>query len=260
MTSSSPTQLFVLAGNTLRELVRSKLLYNLLIFAVLLIAGSMFVAQLTVGQWDRIILDMGLAATQIVGLLLSVLIGVGLVAGEIDRKTIYPTLAHPISRATFLLGRYAGLMLVLAINVLVMLGVLALTLHLAGYALSRTAVEAVLLIFVELSLLSAAALFFGSFTTPMLAAAFSFSLFLIGHLLGDLRAFGQRSHSEMAKLATRIAYRLLPDLSLLDLKAQAASELSVRFHAVWTGALYGISYAALLLVLAIIVFRKRDLK
>jgi len=258
--SSFLNQLFVLSGNTLRELVRSKLLYNLLIFAVLLIGSSMFVAQLTIGQWDRIILDMGLAATQVVGLLIAVLIGVGLVAGEIDRRTIYPTLARPISRATFLLGRYAGLLLVLLINVLVMLGVLALTLHLAGYGVSKIALEAVLLIFVELSLLAAAALFFGSFTTPMLAAAFSLALFLIGHLLGDLRAFGQRSHSDAAKLATGIAYRLLPDLSLLDLKAMAASELTVEWHAVWTGAVYGLCYAALLLALAIIVFRRRDLK
>jgi Cu-processing system permease protein len=252
--------IFVLAGNTVRELIRSKLLYNLLVFAVLLIGSSMFVAQLTIGQWDRIILDMGLAATQIVGMLLAVLIGVGLVAGEIDRKTIYPTLARPISRGTFLLGRYAGLLLVLALNVLVMMAVLALTLHLAGYGLSTVAMEAVLLIFVELALLAAASIFFGSFTTPMLAAAFSFSVFLIGHLLGDLVAYGKRSQSDLAKLATAIAYRLLPDLSLLDVKAQAASELPVSAHAVWTGALYGLCYAAVLLVLAVIVFRKRDLK
>jgi ABC-type transport system involved in multi-copper enzyme maturation permease subunit len=258
--SSFATQLWVLAGNTLRELVRSKLLYNLLIFAILLIGSSSFVAQLTIGQWDRIILDMGLAATQIVGLLLAVLIGVGLVAGEIDRRTIYPTLARPLSRGTFLLGRYLGLLLVLAINVLVMLGVLALVLHLAGYELSRTAAEAVFLIFIELSVLAAAALLFGSFTTPMLAAAFSFSVFLIGHLLGDLRAFGERSHSEAAKIATGIAYRLLPDLSLLDLKAQAASELSVESHAVVTGAVYGLCYAAVLLSFAVLVFRRRDLK
>ncbi len=254
------TQLVVLAGNTLRELVRSKLLYNLLIFAVLLIASSMFVAQLTIGQWDRIILDMGLAATQIVGMLISILIGVGLVAGEIDRRTIYPTLARPLSRGTFLLGRYAGLLLVLALNVLVMMGVLGLVLHMAGYGISQTALQAMLLIFIELAVLSAAAIFFGSFTTPMLAAAFSLSLFLIGHLLGDLQAFGKRSHSEAAKLATSAAYRILPDLGLLDLKAQAASNLPVASHAVWTGALYGLSYAAVLLTLAVIVFRKRDLK
>jgi len=258
--TSIARQLLVLAGNTLRELVRSKLLYNLLIFAVLLIGSSMFVAQLTIGQWDRIILDMGLAATQIVGLLIAVLIGVGLVAGEIDRRTIFPTLARPVLRGTFLLGRYAGLLLVLAINVLVMAGVLALVLHMAGYGLSTVALQALALIFIELALMAAAAIFFGSFTTPMLAAAFSLSLFLIGHLLGDLRAFGQRSHSELAKLATGAAYRVLPDLSLLDLKAQAASSLTVATRAVWTGALYGVCYAAVLLVLAVIVFRRRDLK
>jgi ABC-type transport system involved in multi-copper enzyme maturation permease subunit len=124
--------LFPIAGNTLRELARSKLFYNLVLFSALLIGASIFVAQLTVGEWKRIILDMGLSSIEGVGVLLACLIGVGLVAGEIDRRTIYPTLAKPVTRATFLTARYLGLALTLAANVALMLGVLALTLRMAG--------------------------------------------------------------------------------------------------------------------------------
>src|SRR5207237_2029813 len=122
----------LIALNTMRELLRNKLLYNLLFFAVLLIASSLFIAQLTIGQWDRIILDMGLGAAELTGVLIAVLIGVSLVAGEIDRKTIFPTLAKPLSRSAFIAGRYAGLATMLSVNVAVMAVSVAVVLHIAG--------------------------------------------------------------------------------------------------------------------------------
>jgi Cu-processing system permease protein len=253
-------QLGVVAGNTIRELVRSKLLYNLLLFAVLLIGSSLFVAQLTVGQWDRVILDLGLAAVQLSGLLIAVLIGVSLLAGEIDKRTLYPTLARPIARSTFLLGRWAGLAATLATNVAVMLGSLTAVLYLAGYATTSITLSACLLIYVELLLMAAFALLFSSFTTPVLAAAFSLSTFLIGHLLGDLKNFGERSQSGFAKAFTGVAYRLLPDLELLNLKSLAASQLPVEPAVVRLGVLYGLAYTGLVLSAAILLFRARDLK
>jgi ABC-type transport system involved in multi-copper enzyme maturation permease subunit len=250
----------VVASNTVRELVRNKLLYNLLFFAVLLIVGSLLVAQLTIGQWDRVILDLGLAAIELSGVLISVLIGVGLVAGEIDRRTVFPTLAKPIPRGGFLLGRYLGLLLMLAANVLFMLVALAIVLRIADYTVSATVMAAAFLVFLELALLAAAAMFFGSFTTPILATAFTLSLFLIGHLLGDLKAFNARSHSGLAKALAGAFYRVLPDLELFNLKSLAASELPVPHGFTTTAAWYGFAYVAALLLLAIAVFERRDLK
>src|SRR3954466_15966974 len=114
----------ILAWNTVRELVRSKLLYNLAAFAALLIASSLAVAQLTVGQWDRVILDQGLAAVELGGTLIAVIVGGNLVAGEIARRPIYPTLAKPVSRAAFVAGRYCGLVAMLLANTALMLGLL----------------------------------------------------------------------------------------------------------------------------------------
>jgi ABC-type transport system involved in multi-copper enzyme maturation permease subunit len=252
--------LALVAGNTIRELIRNKLLYNLLIFAVLLIASSMFVAQLTIGQWDRIILDMGLAAIEVSGVLVAVLIGVGLVAGEIDRRTIFPTLAKPLTRGGFLLGRYAGLLSMLAVTVLIMFAVLAVVLKLAGYGISATAAAAALLTFIELALVAAAAMFFSSFTTPLLASAFSLCLFLIGHLVSDLRLFRERSQNPLARALTGVAYRVLPNLELFNLKSQAANELPLPAGFVSAAALYGSAYAAAVLFLAVAIFRRRDLK
>jgi Cu-processing system permease protein len=249
-----------LSWNTVRELIRSKLLYNAVIFAALLLGSSLFVAQLTVGEWRRIILDQGLSAAELGGGLIAVVVGVNLVAGEIERRTIFPTLAKPVTRGTFIVGRYLGLVIVLAANALLMLLLLAILVHLAGERLDAVVLQAMFLIFIELTLLAAVAMLFGSFSTPMLAAGFSLAIFLIGHLVSDLRAFGDRSHSASARGFASFFYRLLPDLELLNLKTSAADRLVVPASYVATSTAYGLCYAAVLLLLSGIIFAKRDLK
>ena len=103
-----------------RESVRDRVPYNLVLFAVLLIASSFLLGQLTAGQDVKIIKDLGLAATAVFGLFIAIFIGIGLVSKEVERRSIYALLAKPISRPQFILGKYAGLVLTLAVNVAVM--------------------------------------------------------------------------------------------------------------------------------------------
>lgn len=248
-----------IARNTVRELVRSKLLYNLLLFALLFIGGSLFVAQLTIGNWARIILDMGLSAIEVSGALIAVIVGVGIVAGEVQRRTILPTLAKPVPRWAFCLGRYAGLVALLAVNVALMMAVLSGVLHLAGYPTSAVAVQAALLLAVEIALLAAVAVLFASFSTPILASAYALSFFFIGHFVSDVKAFADRSKSGGARALARAFYAVLPDLELLNLKSQAANGLHVAAAFVWRSAAYGLAYAAAILALGIFIFSRRDL-
>ena len=248
-----------IAGNTVRELVRGKLLYNLLLFAGLFVAASLLVAQLTVGNWVRIILDMGLGALEIAGALMAIVIGVGIVAGEIQRKTILPTLAKPVPRWAFCLGRYAGLVLLLILDAAVIVALLRAVLWLAGSELAPVALQAAALLCVEFAVLAAVAILFASFSTPLLAASYAFAVFFIGHLLPDLRTFAEKSQSPAARACARAFYALLPDLELLNLKSQAANLLPVRAAYVWRAAGYGIGYAAIVLALAILIFSRRDL-
>lgn len=249
----------IIAGNTVRELVRGKLLYNLLLFAAVFVFGSLLVAQLTVGNWQRIIVDMGLGALEIAGALMAIVIGVGIVGGEIQRKTILPTLAKAVPRWAFCVGRFAGLVLLLAVNAAVILLLLRGVLWITNYALSATVIEAVLLLCVEFALLAAVAILFASFTTPLLAGSYAFAVFFIGHLLPDLRAIADKMQSPSARTAARIAYFVLPDLSLLNLKSHASNQLPVAAAFVWRSAGYGLAYAALALAAGIVIFSRRDL-
>lgn len=249
----------VIAANTFRELARSKLLYLLLVFSLLLILGSISLTQLTIGQWSRVVLNVGLATVHISGALVAIMVGVGLIAGEVERKTVYVTLAKPLPRWQFVLGRYLGLVTVLAILVAVMGACIAAVLNVVKEPVGITVSYALLLTFVELSLLAAVAVLFSTFTTTTLATIFSVSLFLIGHASGDLAGFARESGGLMGALLSGFA-RIFPNLELLNVKSQAANHLPVEATFVAGGIVYGMLWSAALLVFASFLFARRDLK
>ena len=94
---------------TIREAVREKLLYNLVAFALFLIGSTILLSRLTLGDFHRLVLDVGMASINLFGVVIAIFVGVGLVNREIDRKTIYVVLSKTIPRWQFLLGKYLGL-------------------------------------------------------------------------------------------------------------------------------------------------------
>jgi ABC-type transport system involved in multi-copper enzyme maturation permease subunit len=262
-----------IALNVFKESVRDKVLYNLVLFAVVLIGASYLIGQLTAGQDVKIIKDLGLAATAVFGLFIAVFIGIGLVSKEVERRSVYSLLAKPIQRHQFIAGKYAGLVLTLFVNIAVM--TLALYVVLAGLwwaapdnvrqswdapALDPAMLQAVFLIFVELSLVTAIALFFSSFSTPILSAVFTFGLYVAGHFSADLKNFETVVDSPAAVYMARGLYYVLPNLAPFDIKADVVHghPASVGYIALTTG--YGLLYAAALLAAAMFIFSRRDFK
>src|SRR3954468_13063602 len=129
----------VIALNVFRESVRDKVLYNLVFFAILLMGASYLIGQLTAGQDVKMIKDLGLAATSIFGLFIAVFIGIGLVSKEVEKRSIYSLLAKPIDRYQVVLGKYAGLVLTLAVNLAIMTLALYAVLAYMGWKLSAIA-------------------------------------------------------------------------------------------------------------------------
>jgi ABC-type transport system involved in multi-copper enzyme maturation permease subunit len=256
-----------------RESVRDRVPYNLVVFAVLLISSSYLIGQLTAGQDVKIIKDLGLAATAVFGLFISIFIGIGLVSKEVERRSIYALLSKPVSRAQFIAGKYLGLVLTLAVNVTVMAIALYIVLAYmvwttpptirAGWdapGVDPALLKAILLIFVELMLVTAIAVFFSAFSTPILSAALTFGFFVAGHFNADLKNFDRVVNSRPAILLARGAYHVLPDLSAFDVKTQVVHGLPVTAGYLATTAAYGLAYIAGLLLVATLIFSKRDFK
>ena len=263
----------VIAVNAFRESVRDKVLYNLVLFAILLIGASYLLAQLTAGQDIKIIKDLGLAATSTFGLFIAVFIGIGLVSKEVERRSIFSLLAKPIHRYQLVLGKYLGLTLTLAVNVALM----ALALYVLLFYMSwgdppeadlvwdapvrdPALLKAIGLILVELMLITAIALLFSTFSTPMLSAAFTFGFFVAGHYSTDLRNFDQVVDAPAAVAVARGLYWILPNLAQFDVKSQVVhgQPVPLGYMALTCG--YAALYISMLLAIAMWVFSRRDFK
>jgi ABC-type transport system involved in multi-copper enzyme maturation permease subunit len=262
-----------IAVNVFRESVRDKVLYNLVLFAILLMGASYLIGQLTAGQDIKIIKDLGLASIAIFGLFIAVFIGIGLVSKEVERRSIYSLLSKPIHRYQLVLGKYAGLMLTLAVNVGIMVAafyvVLAymqwmappdMLLALDGPALDPRMLKAVVLTFAELSVITAIALFFSTFSSPMLSATFTAAFYVAGHFSADLRNFNQIVDSKLVSIVTRGLYWLLPNLAPFDVKNQVVHALAVPLGYMAATIAYAAAYIGVLLSMAVLIFSRRDFK
>ena len=263
--------IFLIAVHVFKDSVRDKVLYNLVLFAVLLIVASYFIGQLTAGQEVKIIKDLGLAATSIFGLFIAVFIGIGLVSKEVERRSIYSLLAKPIRRHELILGKYVGLVLTLLVNLTVMAvalyGVLGYMSWVATEELARSweapatdpaMLKAFFLIFVQLMLVTAVALFFSTFSSPILSTVLTFGLYVVGHFNTDLKSFESVVESRAAAYLARGLYYLLPNFAPFDIKAEVvhAQPVSLGYMALTTG--YGLTYVVTLLLAAMFIFSQRD--
>jgi len=252
-----------IARVTLQEALRDRLLYNLVVFAVLLVGSSLTISQLTLGEQYRIIANIGTSATQLFGLLIAVFLGVGLVSREMDRRTCYPALARPISRAGFVAGKYLGLLATLALNVALMAVVTAamLLVHRGGEAPPGGPFAATFaLTFLQLAVAGALAVLFSTFSSPTLSAIFALSVSGAGFLFGEIRPFWLAARQAEMKGLVRLLDVILPNLTLLDLKEAVTYGDPVTAGNVLLRAAYGAGWAGVLLALAAVIFSRRDVR
>jgi ABC-type transport system involved in multi-copper enzyme maturation permease subunit len=261
--------ILTIARNTFRENIRDKILYNLILFALIMILSAIALGQLTLGHEDKVIVDLGLSSISIFGTLVAIFIGISLVYKELERRTVYSLLAKPIHRHEFILGKYLGLLCTLFVNVVVMAFGVALTLAFhggVGYRAYLLLMPAVYLIFLSLALTTALALLFSTFSTPALSALFTMFLWVIGHFNRDLLDFGRLTQSISFRRVCNILYYLLPNISNFDVINSRNVIQSAAYHqsidpvaVVWI-TLYGLLYCAALLLLSIAIFSRRDFK
>ncbi|MFQ5743483.1 MAG: ABC transporter permease [Acidobacteriota bacterium] len=251
--------LYAIALHTFKEAIRDRILVLFLVFAMLMMAFSTVLSWLTVGSELKIVTDVGLAALAFFGMLVAVFVGITLVHKEVEKRTIYAVLAKPVPRWLFLVGKYVGLMATLA----AVLGLMAIF-YLAlvswkGGRFPAYLLAAIWLTYLEVSVITAVAILFSCFTTPMLAAVFTLGIYLLGHLSWGLGELADRLPSGVAWMVNGIYY-LLPDLETFNVRPQVVHDQSLPAGYLWQALLYSAAYTGGMLVLAVIIFRRRDLK
>ena len=248
-----------IALNTFRENLRDKLLYNLLVFALLMIGSSLLLMRLTLGEFHRLLLDVGLGSINIFGVLIAIFVGIGLVSKEIEKKTIYTIVSKPVARYQFLVGKYLGLILTLFVNTLIMAAGLLLVLLAQDVPIESMLFKALGLIFLEFMVITAVALLCSTFTSATLSAIFTLATYVIGHLTADLKAFGEKMDEGMRVVANGLYY-VLPNLERFNLKGNVIHHIEVSGTDLSLIVAYGLTYVLFLLLAASIIFQRRDFR
>ena len=256
------SRLSAITLNTFREAVRDRVLYNLIVFVLLLVACAPLFGQISIGLEKLILVNVGLSSISLFGAIIAVLIGTGLVSKEIEKKTLYTILSRPARRWEFIVGKYCGLLLTLLVNTALM----AVGLYIALLVTARSlhGADALLLVAIycivlQFMILVALTLLFSSFSTPVFSAIFAFALFVIGTFAEDLKNFAAMSHGFTRWLATGAAY-LVPDFASLNVISQVAHEQPVSGSLVLFNTLYALLYSGAVTAAAVLIFERRNLK
>jgi ABC-type transport system involved in multi-copper enzyme maturation permease subunit len=265
----------LVAWHVFKENVRDRVLYGIGAFAVLLVVVSLVVGQLSAGEDVKIVKDLGLATIEAAGILMTIFIGVGLVAREIDRRSIFSLLAKPLRRWEFVVGKYAGLLLTILVNVAAMTAALYLVLAYVDWqalpverrawdaaACDPRLLVAVAMIAAELALLTAVALFFSTFSSSaLLSVAFTIGIFITGVFSADLRGFGDiMDVSPAVAHSVGLVGWIVPAFSAFDVKADVVHGIAVPASYVIFTIGYAALYIAALLAASVTAFARREFK
>ena len=260
---NSFSRILTIARNAFREAVRDRVLYNLVLFVLLLTAGAIFVGELSAGEEAKIIIDLGLSASLLFGAFISIFVGVGLVYKEIERRTVYAIFSKPVGRGEFLVGKYLGLCLTLLVNILVMGAGVSLALLYVRRGWDPIILRiwpAILLIYVELMILTAVALLFSSFSSPALSALLTFFVFIFGHFSADLKQLATTMGTGGARWFFAALYYILPNFANYSFITEAGHGVVPEPAVALSALLYALLYIITLLAAATLIFNRRNFK
>lgn len=255
------SRLTAITLNTFREAVRDRVLYNLILFVLLLVASAPLFGQISIGMERLILVNVGLSSISLFGVIIAIFIGIGLVSKEIEKKTLYTILSRPVRRWEFILGKYLGLVMTLVVNTALMTVGFYIALMFTNGLHKTDALLLVAIYFTVLQFLIVTALtvLFSTFSSPIFSAIFAFALFVIGTFAEDLKNFAAISQGAAKLLATAAAY-VMPNFASLNIIAQTAHDQGVGGRLILFNTLYALLYSASAVAAAVLIFERRNLK
>jgi Cu-processing system permease protein len=251
-----------IASNTFREAVRDRVLYNLIGFAILMAGASILVGQISVDIEKLVVINLGLTAVSVFGVIIAIFIGIGLVSKEIDKRTLYTVLSRPVQRWEFILGKFFGLAGTLAVNTVCMAAGVFLSLLYVAHRLVKddtSILVALYFIVLQFLLITALTLFFSSFSSPLLSAMFAFALFVLGSFSSDLHLLAGVTKG-MNHWLVMVAVYLVPNISALNVISSVAHGEPVVGTLILANTVYALFYSAMVLCGAVLIFERRNLK
>lgn len=248
------------ALNGFRESSRNRVTVVVLFFALAMIFSATMAMDLTVFTFSRVMTDVGLGVMGLIANFLAIFLSTGQLPREIERRTIYMVASRPLSRGTFLLGRFFG-------NLLTVYSVIAVMVLLFGFQLvvsherfTGSHFAAVVGLCCEVALVSAIGFAFATFSSQVISSVATTGLYFLGHLMPDLHKIAVRAPSPLVRGLARVGTVVLPDFDRLDFKLRATYEIATSARELVEATLYTLGYATVALVIAGVLFERRDFK
>lgn len=249
-----------IAVNTFREAVRNKIFGALLIFSIGIMLFSLVLGSMSLHNEVRVATDVSLFASTFFSMIITVYVSINLLHTEIDRRTIYTILSKPVRRWQFLLGKYAGILALMALIVGLLFGVSAGLVAFQGGEVSMALASAFYLILLQLAVVAAISLLFASFSTPLLSGLLSAGIFVLGHLHNQLEMVKEFFDIAIIRASVDVLAWVLPNLASMNLTVELVRDIPVPTRYLLSATWYASSYAALVLLGAMWIFSRRDLE
>ncbi len=249
-----------IAVNTFREAIRDRILYLFVGFAVVLVLSTKLFGMLTVGDETKIIKDIGLASMQFFSMLIAVMMSMLLVSREVESRTVFNILAKPVQRWQFLLGKYLGLVAIVAANLALITVVLSVVVLIHERQFDPMLYFAAAMTMLEMLVLAAFAILFAVLTKPILGSLMTLAVFVVGHMSADLWLLTRQLPGALARNVIAVVYYLIPNLERFDFRTEVVHDLAIPAVAVVWAVVYAFAFVAVVLFLANLRFRTKDLK
>jgi len=251
-------QLVAITINTFKETIRDRVLAVIVVFALLMIAGGLWLGSISLGEQGRMIKDFGLVAVSGFGLIVAVFVAASLVHKEVEKRTVFVLFSKPVSRAAFIAGKFIGLCGTMAVVLAGMgLFLFALVWIVAGEA-SGMVLLAVLMIYVQLLAVVAVTIFFSTMGSAILAAVLGICVFVAGQLSHNVLALTRLGKNPLTEALSWVVYVIVPNFSAVDVKAGAVGEQTLAWGQIGLWTAYILAYVVVVLALAALVFRRKE--
>lgn len=249
--------MFNIALNTFRELARNKILYMILFFGVVLIAFSLVLASLSLGQSDKIVADFGLAMVEIFGIISVIFIGSQLLFREIEGKTVYLILSKPVARKDFILGKFLGFSAILFFIIFIQSIISTIVFLVASTPLSTLLFVSIGFIYLKLLLLFAIILFFSTFISPLLSILLVMGVYVIGHSVTTMTDMAIRSGNQALFYFSKALMVVFPNLEALNIKSLIGTPVTLAPSYFALNIAHALLYIAVILTFAVLIFNRK---
>jgi len=253
-------RIWAIVENTFKESLRQKILFLLIIFSVILIVVSVFLEPFALGESPKILRDFGLAATSFFGVLIVIIIGSTLIHKDIEKRTIYTVITKPVKRSEIIIGKFLGLLLLIAILQCAMIVIHQLVIFIYEGAFDLPLFITIPFSLLEIMILLGILLLFSSFSSPTISAIMGIIFFVIGHASPDLKLFADQVNVAILKYLAYGFYYILPNLENFNLRIDLVYKLPIHLDQLLFSICYGLIYTIFLLYVSIIIFEKREFK